>query len=350
MPWNCLSIADNFCYICGEVTFANQKKDIASNAKVKKAYHLYFRCKIGDQDKSWAPHICCRTCATNLSQWINGKRKLMPFAVPMVWREPSNHITDCYFSMVPPVSGGITKKKKWAIAYPNIPSASQPVPHGEGLLVPEPLTEVSNDPSDDGDEMTLEFPGPSTSDGHQETDPDFSQGASSVPHRITQEELNYLVRDLELSKSKAELLGSRLQQWNLLQENVRVTLYRKRHLQLKPFFRKVDKLVFCSDVNSLLNVLGIQHDPQEWRLFIDSSKMSLKAVLLLYGNRLPSIPVRHAVDMKETYDNVKQLLDCLDYSKYGWHICSDLKVVTLLIGLQLGYTKYCCFLCEWDNR
>ncbi|KAK1805157.1 hypothetical protein P4O66_019508, partial [Electrophorus voltai] len=133
------------------------------------------------------------------------------------------------------------------------------------LPVPEPPTEVSNDPSDDdyGDKMTLEFPAPSTSDDHQETDPDFSQGASSVPHRITQEELNDLICDLELSKSKAELLGSRLQQWNLLQENVRVTLYQKQYLQIEPFFRKVDKLGFCSDVNSLLNALGIQHDPQE---------------------------------------------------------------------------------------
>ncbi|KAK1791099.1 hypothetical protein P4O66_002138 [Electrophorus voltai] len=38
--------------------------------------------------------------------------------------------------------------------------------------------------------------------------------------------------------------------------------------------------------------------------------------------------VGHAVDVKETYDNMKQLLDCLEYSKYGWHICSDLKQST----------------------
>jgi len=24
--------------------------------------------------------------------------------------------------------------------------------------------------------------------------------------------------------------------------------------------------------------------------------------------------------------------------------------VTLLLGMQLGYTKYCCFLCKWDSR
>jgi len=110
MPRKCVDSADNFCYICCEVTFTRQRKAIT--ATVKKAYHLYFGCKIGDQDKSWAQHMCCSKCATNLSQWLNGKRHAMPFAVPMVWREPSNHATDCYFCMAPPVSGGITEKKK----------------------------------------------------------------------------------------------------------------------------------------------------------------------------------------------------------------------------------------------
>jgi len=92
-----------------------------------------------------------------------------------------------------------------------------------------------------------------------------------------------------------------------------------------------------------MNALGIKHDPQEWQLFIDSSKLSVKAVLLHNGNQHPSIPVGHAVHMKESYENRKQLQNKLDYSKYGWHICGDLKVVSLLMGLQLGYMKYYCF-------
>ncbi|GBN52428.1 hypothetical protein AVEN_218496-1 [Araneus ventricosus] len=66
-------------------------------------------------------------------------------------------------------------------------------------------------------------------------------------------------------------------------------------------------------------------------------------------NELPSIPVAHVVYMKETYYNLKQLLE-INYSKYGWQICADLKLVSLLMGLQLGYTKYCCFLCLWGSR
>ncbi|UYV62953.1 hypothetical protein LAZ67_2002608 [Cordylochernes scorpioides] len=54
--------------------------------------------------------------------------------------------------------------------------------------------------------------------------------------------------------------------------------------------------------------------------------------------------------MKETYENMKLLLKKIEYERYGWKICSDVKVVALLRGLQLGYTKFCCFLCEWDSR
>jgi hypothetical protein len=99
-----------------------------------------------------------------------------------------------------------------------------------------------------------------------------------------------------------------------------------------------------------MNSLGIKHDPQEWRLLIDSSKLSLKAVLLHDGNQHPSIPVGLAVHINETYENLKQLLSKLEYSKYVWHICCDLNVLSLLMGLKLGYPKCCCFLCELESR
>ena len=49
------------------------------------------------------------------------------------------------------------------------------------------------------------------------------------------------------------------------------------------------------------NTLGIEHRPDEWRLFIDLSKLSLKAVLLHNGNKLPSVPIARAMHMKESY-------------------------------------------------
>ena len=101
-----------------------------------------------------------------------------------------------------------------------------------------------------------------------------------------------------------------------------------------------DDLVHCN-IDDLMAALRITHDPDEWRMFIDSSKTGLKAVLLHNGNVLPSIPVGHAVHMKETYGNMKQLLRCIKYQQHQWQLCGDLKVVALLLGLQCRFTKYC---------
>ena len=89
--------------------------------------------------------------------------------------------------------------------------------------------------------------------------------------------------------------------------------------------------------------LGHEHRCNKWRLFIDSSKASLRAVLLHNGNTHPSIPVAHAVQLKKTYETMKLFLDALQYPKYSWKMCGDLKEISLILGLQLGYTKYMCF-------
>jgi len=105
----------------------------------KKTYECYFGCKVGDQDKKWAPHVCCISCATILREWLNNKGHSMPFALPMMWREPTELLTGSYFCIVPPLRHRITKKKKRTVSYPNISFAIRPVPHTEDLPVPVPL-------------------------------------------------------------------------------------------------------------------------------------------------------------------------------------------------------------------
>ena len=85
--------------------------------------------------------------------------------------------------------------------------------------------------------------------------------------------------------------------------------------------------------------MGLDYVTTEWRLFIDLSSRSLKEVLLHNGNKFSSIPIGHSVQMKETHDNMGQLLSTLNYHDHGWLICGDLKVVGLVLVLQGGYTK-----------
>jgi hypothetical protein len=96
--------------------------------------------------------------------------------------------------------------------------------------------------------------------------------------------------------------------------------------------------------------LGVVYDVSEWSFFIDSSKRSLKGVLLHNGNKYASVPVARSIHLKETYENLEILPNKMKYKEHGWLICGDLKVLCMLLGQQPGCTNFPCFLCEWDNR
>lgn len=341
MSRKCVHGTDSFCYICGEFTSKTQKSRMTP--LVKKAYELYFGCKVGDQDKIWAPHICCKNCAVTLRGWMKGSKPSMAFAVPMVWREQKDHHTDCYFCLTK--IAGVSFKNRKSIQYPNLPSAIRPVLHDDNLPIPKPPADCTLESSDDNDDDERAVAEEMDTGG----DPDF-QTSESYPHLITQPDLNDLVRDLNLSKLQSELLGSRLQEWNLLAPGTKISVYRDRHEELIKFFDQDGSLCFCKDINGLFEELGCEYDSHDWRLFIDSSKQSLKAVLLHNSNVYPSIPIAHSVELKETYTNMELLLDRIQYRKHSWKLCADLKVVALVLGMQLGYTKHCCFICEWDSR
>ena len=61
---------------------------------VKRAYYAYFGIKLGDQDRAFAPHLCCKTCVESLTLWNVRKIKNLFVSIPMVWREGKDHVTD----------------------------------------------------------------------------------------------------------------------------------------------------------------------------------------------------------------------------------------------------------------
>jgi len=98
-------------------------------------------------------------------------------------------------------------------------------------------------------------------------------------------------------------------------------MYHYHQKNLDKFFTIEGTLVACKDVNGLFKALNMGHCSDEWRLFIDSSKVSLKAVLLHNGNVLPSIPVAHAFGIKESDDTIKQLLHYQKKDTCKWNMC-----------------------------
>ena len=129
--------------------------------------------------------------------------------------------------------------------------------------------------------------------------------SSSIPDQCNQEELNDLIRNLNLSIEAAEILAFRLKDRNCLRTGASITFYCTREKELLPHFSKKEEAVYSKDIKKLLLKIGVpQYRAQEWRLFINSSKRSLKYVLLHNGNKYASLPFGHLTKLKKDYNNV----------------------------------------------
>lgn len=191
----CLNNPDHFCYICGEYVFNDCRKVISE--LVKNTYLEYFGMLLDKNEKSWAPNCVCKSCVEYLRLWKNGKRSTFKFRTPTIWREPRNHLEDCYFCSVS-VNGLNTKNRaKWQ--YPSTSCVQRPVQRSSDSSVPKNISEP----------LVQDIEGPSSS----QNDVDF-EGMSNEPKRFSQNELDDLVRDLNLSKQASELLASRLKEKN----------------------------------------------------------------------------------------------------------------------------------------
>jgi hypothetical protein len=97
-------------------------------------------------------------------------------------------------------------------------------------------------------------------------------------------------------------------------QDTKVCFYRGRPEEFKDFFSREDGVVFFNDICSFMEVLGHEYNPDQWRLLIDSSKVSLKAVLLLNGNRFPSVPLAHVANMKKSNESIWEILSMTNLS------------------------------------
>ena len=196
----------------------------------------------------------------------------------MEWREPKDHLNDCYFCMVN--LKRIGKKNRQSISYPSIPSAIRPVPHSDEFLPPVFNGFASSEDEIEVEDERMEYEY-KTTDTESE---DFStESQKATPQQFNQSELNDLIRDLDLSKQAAEILASRFNETHVLHSSAKVSYFR-RDEHFITFFTEEKQLIYCDNVPELFGQLGFSsYNPEEWRLFMDSSKRSLKCVLLHNG-------------------------------------------------------------------
>ena len=125
----------------------------------------------------------------------------------------------------------------------------RPVSYSDDLPVPTPL--VNKDLLSSSDEEMPSREDSAESISLEDIESTYSGTSGNEPDWVTQEDLNDLARDLYLSKQQSELLASQLKQWNLVQEDVRITSFRNRNKDLASFFDMENKLCNCTNIPGL---------------------------------------------------------------------------------------------------
>ena len=252
----------------------------------------------------------------------------------MIWRAPLDHYENCYLCVVN--ISGINKKNRFTWIYPTSTSAFRPVRSSY-----DPFLSVPSTSKESSDELVVVSCASSD---------EFIPENYFKPRPFNQNEINDLIRNLGLSTTSSEILASRLEERNLVTKETKVLYYRTREKYLLHFFPEDDDFVYCTDITGLMTAMSLQrYNSNEWRLFIDSSKRSLKCVLLHKGNKLASVLIAHSTKVKKDYPTIALVMNKIKYDEHKWVICVDLKMVNFLLG-QGGYTKYPCFICLLDSR
>ena len=217
---------------------------------VKKACELYFGCTVGMRTKSGHHIFAIFTWLAHSHSPINEFRSLCDWERTRL----SSYLLLLLLNKII----GHNPKSKCAIVYPSIPSALRPVEHDSPPIIKLPQP------------WTLHKKEPTSTCPEDESGPSYSHVDSNFPERtapilISQSEIKDHVRDLKLSKIQREFLTFLLEGWKLLQQGVKVS-YRKSQQSFSSFFSKDGELIYCNDVEGLLQELVCMHNSQEGRL------------------------------------------------------------------------------------
>ncbi|XP_067635017.1 uncharacterized protein [Eurosta solidaginis] len=284
-----------FCFVCAK--FSIKTSLVNTTPVLESLYTQYFDQPI-IKCESWAPNKICQICYNHLQKWPTKEINQLPFGVPAIWYKSDVHNrSTCRVCLNYHIGDNQIKRRKREcieslyVRLPRPHSHNIPAPPRRSQCQATLETASVNIPYK-GDEIFI----PSESTG--------------LVRLITQRELDELMRKLALSKRQCEELPPFLKYGNHLALDVRTSGYRDRQAYIQQYFtvNGANSFTYCHDVAGLMNEMTINYNPPDWRIFVDSNKASLKAVLLYKDKSIPPVPLAYNTDKLETYNNLKVLL------------------------------------------
>ena len=197
MPRKCINSLDAFCYICGEVTFKSRRRSFTP--RIMKCHEQYFGCKVGDQDE-FSSQFLCGMCQASRGM---GERFTL-YAFRHSYGLETAHRSCFRLLLLPDQYHWCNSEVQTHCSISKFTICNEASASQCRVNCAKAPTNMTMSDSESSDEDVGQA-------NNMDCDPTFAGACSSYePHLLTQGDLNDIVRDLNLSKKQAELLGCRL--------------------------------------------------------------------------------------------------------------------------------------------
>ena len=226
---SCLTSPNCFCFFCLKyLGFAKNKLNNISSGIIKFIQDNY---GIAVAINSSVPRFSCKSCLVYLSKLQNDKILNPRQNFPIIWKpQPEPHI-NCYFCCFDFNSFKASNyKQEFVQKFSNFEFYNANF-IGNGVReIEEPESNIS--------EHFENF----------DSDSDYIYNSSNAPTPFTKQELDDLLKKLNLPKTKCHILVAHLKRKNLLSTDVKITFYKFRNQKFLDFYSSNGHEVWCHDL------------------------------------------------------------------------------------------------------
>lgn len=256
----CSNFRDSFCYICATYI----KSDKIKESKFRTQTNLDNFCELYNSSPPifypYRPTSICSSCRLNMEDKLAGKKVDLKFSSPAIWKKPKKGHSNCYMCYV---INQIKKNLNFAKYPHNIPS-----PEESSMVPPVQFDQINNinhsinneldsedeDDLNDFDSITYQD-NPSDSDFvPDEIKNEIIKQSKMSSLKLNQENVSDLIRILDLSQERSEVLCSYLKRLKVTDLNVRICFYRSRFHEIKDYFKSMQ--IKTGQTSYLENIKG----------------------------------------------------------------------------------------------
>lgn len=353
LSFKCSQNKKKVCFVQAEYVTTSNRIDFTKSAR--KEFTDLYGIKVFTR-YNYTPSIICRKCRSNLNNSKNYGTPLF-YNYPARFKRPKDDHSNCFLCLIQTPTSNLNYQPGSEVIYPKNSNLTQPIEmtkdnieyddiiYNEELNVNDydQLNNYYEDDSIDENNDSLEDGDPDDKEyfaTKKEENEVLKKRKLDVDKKVSNDELSKLIATMGVGVKQSVLLAQFFRKSKFVAPDFSISKVKYRSNDLKDFFQVYnEKTVYMKNINNFYQLYLNDYDSTKFRLFLDSGSNHFLGCLIYIpqseedATNARVIPVFFSLgDIKETYSNLKLVLELLDYKTHNWYIVSHFKVTNMLMG------------------